>query len=333
MRLAQLAGAPVPLLLRAKGYSGNDNCGVCHESEHATWMLTKHARAFDTLVKHGQAANPECVSCHVVGYAQAGGFEDAIATPYLENVGCETCHGLGGPHLAPEIVKVVDYAPTCAPCHDAKHSLGFDYATFLPRISHAVKKPLLDLPLEEKRKLLAELGVRRTALLPTTADVVGSDACQSCHPAEFATWLKGGHSKAGATLLTAKDGFDATCFKCHTTGIGQTGGFPANGPLESHVDLGRVGCESCHGPSGDHIAETDPKIGTSLSLGDKCDSCVILQICGGCHDEANDPGFEFEVQAKIELQRHGTIEPGTGKPLDGSAATAASADSSPAGGS
>ena len=26
------------------------------------------------------------------------------------------------------------------------------------------------------------------------------------------------------------------------------------------------------------------------------------------------PGFEFEVQAKIDAQRHGTIEPGTGKP-------------------
>ena len=51
-----------------------------------------------------------------------------------------------------------------------------------------------------------------------------------------------------------------------------------------------------------------------MSLGDKCDSCVIMQICGSCHDEANDPGFEFEVIEKIEAQRHGTIEPGTGKP-------------------
>ena len=41
---------------------------------------------------------------------------------------------------------------------------------------------------------------------------------------------------------------------------------------------------------------------------------MILQICGTCHDDANDPGFEFEVKKKIEKQRHGTIEPGTGKP-------------------
>ena len=42
---------------------------------------------------------------------------------------------------------------------------------------------------------------------------------------------------------------------------------------------------------------------------------MILQICGACHDDANDPGFEFEVKAKIDKIRHGTIEAGTGKPL------------------
>ena len=62
------------------------------------------------------------------------------------------------------------------------------------------------------------------------------------------------------------------------------------------------------------MKEGAKKIGTMLALGDKCDSCVILQICGSCHDEANDPGFEFHVKAKIEKLRHGTIEPGTGRP-------------------
>ncbi len=47
-----------------------------------------------------------------------------------------------------------------------------------------------------------------------------------------------------------------------------------------------------------------------MKLSDKCDSCVILQICGSCHDDANDPGFEFEVQDKILHQRHST------EPLD-----------------
>jgi len=54
-------------------------------------------------------------------------------------------------------------------------------------------------------------------------------------------------------------------------------------------------------------------VGTIISLGDKCDSCVILQICGSCHDAENDPDFEFSVEQKIDAQRHGTIEPAAGK--------------------
>jgi len=67
------------------------------------------------------------------------------------------------------------------------------------------------------------------------------------------------------------------------------------------------------------VKDGSAKIGSIVSLADKCDSCVILQICGGCHDDANDPGFEFEVLDKIEIQRHGTIEPGTGEPKQPSA--------------
>jgi hypothetical protein len=107
---------------------------------------------------------------------------------------------------------------------------------------------------------------------------------------------------------------DPDCLRCHTTAYGRPGGFPEKGLVAQHADLAAVGCESCHGPGGDHVAPDAQKIGTIVSLGDKCDSCVILQICGACHDDANDPGFEFEVKRKIETQRHGTIEPGTGKP-------------------
>jgi len=83
-----------------------------------------------------------------------------------------------------------------------------------------------------------------------------------------------------------------------------------------------VGCESCHGPGSEHVADGAQRLGTIVSLGDKCDSCVILQICGGCHDHANDPEFEFSVQEHIERQRHGTIEAGTGRPLGDSAGAA-----------
>ncbi|MEM7408615.1 MAG: multiheme c-type cytochrome [Myxococcota bacterium] len=320
MRMAQMAGAPVPMLLHATGYSGSEVCGVCHQSEHQTWQLTQHATAFDTLVTHGSAADPECVGCHVVGFGEAGGFEISPPKPTLEDVGCESCHGRGGPHLSPSFITDANYDPVCVTCHDTKHSLGFEYASFLPKVSHAANAHILTLPAAEREKILAERGGLRANVLPTNAEYVGSEACRSCHEAEFATWAAGPHAASLASLETKGESTNPDCLRCHTTAFDRKGGFPASASVGDHPDLARVGCESCHGPGGNHVAESSVKLGSIVSLGDKCDSCVILQICGGCHDDANDPGFEFEVQAKIDKIRHATIEAGTGKPLQGKSA-------------
>jgi hypothetical protein len=143
---------------------------------------------------------------------------------------------------------------------------------------------------------------------------VGSGACRSCHEAEYATWAAQPHARAVASLEAKGEASNADCLRCHVTGLGRPGGFPKGGAAAEHPDLAAVGCESCHGPGGEHVKEGARRTGTIVSLGDKCDSCVILQLCGACHDESNDPGFEFAVEAKIDRQRHGTIEAGTGKP-------------------
>lgn len=328
MRLARLAGQTAPMLLHATGYSGSEFCGVCHEAEHETWQLTAHASAFDTLVRHGADSNAECVGCHVVGWKQPGGFTSSAATPELEDVGCESCHGRGGPHLSPGLVQGGNYEKACLTCHDTKHSLGFEYARFLPRVSHAANAELARLPLAEKRRLMTERGRPRGDLLPAAAAHVGSEACRGCHAAEHATWSQSPHARAVASLQEAGKAAETACLACHVTAFGRPGGFPSGGRVGEHADLARVGCESCHGPGGDHVPEDAPKRGTIVSLGDKCDSCVILQICGSCHDEANDPGFEFDVLRKIEAQRHGTIEPGgapvqdAARGIPGAAATA-----------
>jgi hypothetical protein len=310
MYLHRIAGEPIPMLLSRKGYTGNDACSVCHEREAATWSITPHARAYGTLVTHGQERDAECVSCHVVGFGKPGGYSFAAPAPHLENVGCETCHGRGGPHLSPDFVGEGGYAAVCVTCHDQKHSLGFDYETFLPGVSHAAIASLSD---AERRQRFHE-GLSHRELLPSSADYVGSDACQSCHEAEYATWAASPHAHAVDTLRTEGKAGESDCLKCHTTAYGRSGGFPERGDAAAHADLARVGCESCHGPGGDHVGEDARRLGTIVSLGDKCDSCVILQICGSCHDAANDPDFEFSVQEHIDRQRHGTIEPGTGEP-------------------
>lgn len=312
MWMAKLAGSPIPMLLHNTGFSGNDACAVCHQEEHETWRLTQHSGAWSTLVRHGADTDGECISCHVVGWGEKGGFELAAPSGHLENVGCESCHGRGGPHLSPEFVADGNYETVCRTCHNPTHSLGFEFGSFLPKISHAANRPLLALSPEEKEKLLEERGLPRDPLAGATASYVGSQACESCHSAEFATWSQSPHAKSIESLAAKNEANNADCLRCHTTGFGR-GGFPDDAKPADQPDLARVGCESCHGPGSDHIGENANRVGTIISLTDKCDSCVILQICGGCHDDANDPGFEFSVEEKIERQRHGTITPAAAK--------------------
>ncbi|MDP6980446.1 MAG: multiheme c-type cytochrome [Myxococcota bacterium] len=320
MVLAKIAEARIPMLLNPRGYTGSDVCSVCHEVEAQTHVYTNHASAYSTIVKHNETRNPECVDCHVVGFGEPGGYSIEQAPVHLENVGCETCHGRGGPHLSPDFVPkndgVKNYESICRTCHNPTHSLSFDFATFLQRVSH---KSIASLDDKARGELISsDRGPRD--VLPKNADYVGSQACQSCHPSEFATWSASAHSKSVESLSAKGKADDADCLACHTTAMGRKGGFPADGRGSdtSHGDLASVGCESCHGPGGNHIAKDAKKLGTIVSLGDKCDSCAILKICGSCHDDANDPGFEFRVDERIEHQRHGTIEPGTGKPIHAS---------------
>lgn len=316
MYLAKVGGAPVPMLLSRKGFTGNDVCGVCHSLEYATWQFTEHASAWDTLVTHGADRDPECVGCHSVGFGEPGGFTIEDHPSHLENVGCESCHGRGGPHL-PGGEKVTDYeGEVCGTCHNPTHSLGFEYASFHPRISHT---RIATLSVPDRQALIAARGQPRD-VLASSAEYVGSDACQSCHAAEFATWQASPHAAAMTSLEQKQKAGDGDCQLCHTTAYDRPGGFPKEGTPADHPDLARVGCESCHGPGGDHVAEDSRKLGSIVSLGDKCDSCVILQICGSCHDHANDPDFEFSVQEHIDRQRHGTIEAGTGAPKGAQAA-------------
>jgi hypothetical protein len=259
----------------------------------------------------------------VVGWGEPGGFSLANPAVHLENVGCETCHGRGGTHLderAPDAPpREPDYRAVCASCHNQKHSLGFDFERFLPLVSHEANLDLTELSLDERERILERRRKPRQDLLPSSAAYVGSAACLPCHKAEFATWSQQPHASPIAKLEAPLETENPECLRCHTTAFGKPGGFPADGNPADHPDLAVVGCESCHGPGGDHVVTEEPEPGTIIGLGDKCASCVVLQICGSCHDEANDPGFEFELQDKIERQRHGTLEAGSGKPLEGSA--------------
>lgn len=132
-------------------YVGTARCGTCHPSALAAWQQSRHAAAWQTLVKaeadpkrYGWpvTAYPDCVGCHVVGYGERTGFLGMDHTPDLAAVGCESCHGAGSAHangggLVP-MGKVGggQASVLCTTCHDYEQSPDFLYGDRWPKIQH-----------------------------------------------------------------------------------------------------------------------------------------------------------------------------------------------------
>jgi hypothetical protein len=110
-------------------------------TEGDQWKATPHARAWQTLVEKKKDAMPECVSCHVVGHHQPGGFVSGVSTPAMVNVGCENCHGMGTSHDAFAAVKPTAKIneTTCLSCHTSTTSPDFSFAKFKPYVDHTKK--------------------------------------------------------------------------------------------------------------------------------------------------------------------------------------------------
>lgn len=120
------------------GFVGSDGCQSCHEYEYNEWKKKPHSQAFATLVKEKHHYDPECVGCHTVGFEFEEGFRTEEETPYLIDVGCESCHGAGAQHVMVPNTSYgkTDEANTCLVCHEKDRSPHFEYATFLEKIKH-----------------------------------------------------------------------------------------------------------------------------------------------------------------------------------------------------
>ncbi len=137
-------------------FVGTEVCQRCHVPEFAQWLTTGHARAWQTLVDQKKDATPECVTCHVVGYKQPGGFQTADDAPKLANVQCENCHGMGTQHEAMPTQPQRITEATCVGCHTPTNSPVFNFAVYQPHIVHktpAVMPPLPHNPQKEKMKM------------------------------------------------------------------------------------------------------------------------------------------------------------------------------------
>jgi hypothetical protein len=149
-------------------FAGSEACAECHQQAYDVWKETPHAKALTTLEeqKPRRDGDPECLSCHVVGWAPQrfepfeGGFAGMKSTPQLAHQGCENCHGPAAAHTAVERgdVKastierdrlrqelVLTLATpegkqkavnNCLECHDLDNSPHFDFDEYWPQVEH-----------------------------------------------------------------------------------------------------------------------------------------------------------------------------------------------------
>jgi len=118
-------------------YEGSESCesSTCHSEpskhsyEYAEWILSDHAKAYQTLVDVNSQYDPECIECHVIGYEWESGFKTLEKTPKLINVGCEICHGPGSEHNKDpynnKTRPIEDIVKQCLECHKPEHSGDF----------------------------------------------------------------------------------------------------------------------------------------------------------------------------------------------------------------
>ena len=111
------------------GYASAAACQRCHEQEYLQWSATRHAFAYETLLKKERYFDAGCVSCHTTGFGYPTGFQIGEQDSTLKGVQCETCHGPGKQHVGnPKKSNIRSGADTslCLQCHDTKHSPGFE---------------------------------------------------------------------------------------------------------------------------------------------------------------------------------------------------------------
>ena len=110
------------------GYVSATACQRCHEQEYLQWSATRHAFAFETLLKKERYFDPNCVSCHTTGFGYQTGFQIGDETSAFKGVQCETCHGPGKQHVGnpkKSNIRSGEDTSLCLTCHDTKHSPGF----------------------------------------------------------------------------------------------------------------------------------------------------------------------------------------------------------------
>ena len=129
-----------------------------------------------------------------------------------------------------------------------------------------------------EKVLFAEMALEQDS----NSQYVGSNACTTCHEAEYAQWQATSHAAAFNTLLQLQRHFYPDCVTCHTTGFGYPTGYQISQVGATGETLKAVGCETCHGPGNAHTL--NPTKGNIRGE-------VAIDVCAQCHTQEHAPGF------------------------------------------
>jgi hypothetical protein len=275
-----------------QGYQGDLLCSRCHVEEARSWAISHHSIAYRTLYLRDKALDPECVSCHVTGMGEPGGFELGDHGSPMSGVGCESCHGPAGPHDG----VADDALARCEGCHDAEHSVQFDTARAVPHIDHFRASSMSDEELNQALISLIDGEAERPLLAFPDGPTVGAKACRSCHKPQHKWLTKDPHSSAIDTL--GEDASRSECVRCHATATQYDSSMASMGAAEKSIEDYRVdegvGCEACHGPGQAHMAS--PSKSNIVGLGESCPECIIEGICTSCHTPKWDMKWDLDTR-------------------------------------
>lgn len=115
------------------------SCEPCHAAMVQEFRRSKHAAAWEAIVKAGRADDRECWFCHTAGSGRADGFRGIKETPELSGVTCQSCHLLTHDHAARGIKGSKDYArdeKTCRQCHTNTTSADFNVWDQSTKVDH-----------------------------------------------------------------------------------------------------------------------------------------------------------------------------------------------------
>jgi YVTN family beta-propeller protein len=342
-------------------YVGAQVCARCHEgraagNQHSLWLRSAHSKAWASLatVEARQMARlsgipedpekaPICLGCHATA-ADAETWERDAGFHVEDGVQCEKCHGPGSEYADADVMRDREAAmmaglrqPTKRDCEMCHYVKGSHVAVH--------KKPQLDIDAGWKalaHPVPAEGKGRELAMAaPPAAEGpgpkhVGSLACGTCHQGpmmgyQLSLWRMGPHARAYASLSTeradelARRWASAATPRPRPSACAATR--PGDGPAAatfSHME--GVGCEACHGPGSDYMAEAVMRDRpTAMKAGLRP---VTEKTCASCHANAHGKPFRYaEAKAtiahptrpgaeRLTLGRRSALAAGTGQERD-----------------